>query len=296
MNPAIVLTDVRRSFGNQAVLRGVTASAAPGKVIGLLGRNGEGKTTLFKILLDMLAADSGSVQVLGQSPDGSGSLRQSVGYVPERPAFHGFMTVGEVFAFRSRLFRNWHAQKAAKLMKDLGLDAATGIRGASKGTLGKVAWVCAAAHDPSVFLLDEPTSGLDALVREDVLNHLIGELHDGFKTLLIANHRMEELAGVLDEVWLLQGGVIRSVHPVETLRTQACRLSGRLKEGAALPAGLPVVSLRTDGPVLELVVFERSLADMLAASGSFENLERAPLALGESLKYLLRLSEGGRHD
>jgi len=90
MNPAISLNGVRRSFGSNQVLRGVTVEAERGRVIGLLGRNGEGKTTLFRIILDMLAADSGSISVLGRSPDGIKRYQNRNGFTIEISRRHPF--------------------------------------------------------------------------------------------------------------------------------------------------------------------------------------------------------------
>ena len=230
MSTAIKLEGVRRSFGRKEVLRGVSATAETGKVVGLLGRNGEGKSTLFKILLDLLEPDEGRVEVLGERPDGSGRLRRRIGYVAERPAFHDFLSAGEVLEWRAKFFPEWDPARAEGLMRRLKLDPAVRVRGASKGQLAKLAWVCAAAHDPDLLLLDEPTSGLDALVREEVLGELIGELHAGGKTILIANHRMEELGGILDEVWVLSGGVGTARVELERLRVEACMVTARLHD------------------------------------------------------------------
>lgn len=296
MKPAILLENVTRSFGHNKVLRGVSACVTPGKVVGLLGRNGEGKTTLIKLMLDLLAVDTGCIQILGMSPDGTGAIRRRIGYVPERPVFHEFMTVGEVFTLRSRFFKGWKMEKAQALagQMDLGLD--TNIQGASKGTLGKTAWVCAAAHDPELFLLDEPTSGLDALVREDLLRHLIAELHETGKTIFVANHRMEELTGVLDEIWVLARGVLLSIHQVETLRTQACCITGRIKEGSDPFQEPALVLLSREGPLFEWAALDRETADRVAASGRLENLDRAPLPIETTLKLLLKAPEGGCYD
>ncbi|HVE12541.1 MAG TPA: ABC transporter ATP-binding protein, partial [Elusimicrobiota bacterium] len=173
MSLAIRLEGVRRSFGKKEVLRGVTARAETGKVIGLLGRNGEGKSTLFKILLDLLEPDAGAVEVLGAPLDGTGAIRSRIGYVPERPAFHEFLSFGEVLSWRARFFPSWDRSRAESLAARLGLEDSIPVRGASKGQLAKLAWVCAAAHEPDLLLLDEPTSGLDALVRDEVLQELV---------------------------------------------------------------------------------------------------------------------------
>ena len=285
--PAVEMTGLRRSFGGKQVLDGVSASIGRGRVVGLLGRNGEGKTTLLRILLDMLAADSGECRVLGMRPDGSGDIRAHVGYVPERPAFHPFMSIGEVLSLRAALFPSWDAGRAEPLCGRLGLDPASPVRGASKGTLGKLAWVCAAAHAPSLFFLDEPTSGLDALVREDLLDNLVGELHSSGKTFLITNHRMEELAGLLDEVWVLSEGVLQGIYPMESLR-RARRVVGRLREGARMPEGVQVLDLTMNGRLMECAVFEEDSVTRLAESGAFEGFDATPLGVDGAFKLLLR--------
>jgi ABC-2 type transport system ATP-binding protein len=290
LNP-IILESVTRSFDGRRVLDGLTVRAEAGKVIGLLGRNGEGKTTLFQVLLDLLAPDAGRVEVLGDRVDGSGAIRRRVGFVPERPAYHGFMTVGQVLALRSRLFPAWSAERAEALCRRLALDPATPVAGASKGTLGKLAWVCAAAHDPSLYLLDEPTSGLDALVRDEVLSGLVGELGEAGRTVVIASHRLDEVAGLLDEVWVLSGGRIAGVYDAETLRTEARRVSGRPAPGFALPEG--AAALEAAGPVGSWAALDFAARGRLFAAG-LEGPAEEPLPMSETLKALLVLHGGSR--
>src|SRR3989338_1208944 len=121
-HPVLTCRGLSKSFGPKKVLAGLDFEAAPGEVIGILGRNGSGKSTLFKILLDLTAPDWGSVSALGLSPDGSGKLRGLIGYVPEKPAFHGFMTVAETLAFRASFFGGWDKAKAEELCRTLELD------------------------------------------------------------------------------------------------------------------------------------------------------------------------------
>jgi len=295
MKSVIEIRDLKRSFGNREVLCGVSARAEAGKVIGLLGRNGEGKTTLFKILMDILGADSGFVEVLGKRPDGSAEIRQRVGFVPERPAFHEFMTVEEVFALRSDFFANWDQERARTLANRLDLDRSTPVRGASKGTLAKIAWVCAAAHDPELFLLDEPTSGLDAVVREKLLSEVIGELHDSGKTILIANHRMEEAAGMLDEVWILAGGKIARTYPMDKIRAEACKITGRLKDGPSRPADLAVIDLEAEEPITQWASLDKETTEAIKSARIFENAEFESLDVETSLRLMLQ-RDGGGHD
>ena len=290
MNP-IILDSVTRSFDGRRVLDGLTARADEGKVIGLLGRNGEGKTTLFKVLLGLLTPDSGRVEVLGTRVDDSGAARGLLGYVPERPAFHAFMTVGEVLALRAKLFHAWEPARASALCARLGLEPATKIAGASKGTLGKLAWVCAAAHNPSLYLLDEPTSGLDALVREEVLSGLVAELGESGRTVLIASHRLDELAPLLDEVWVMAGGKIAGIYDVERLRTEARRVSGRPGASFSMPPG--TAALESHGPLGAWAVLDSAARGRLLAAG-LEAVDDEPLPMNETLKVLLSLHGGAR--
>ena len=289
---ALTFHGITRVLGGRRVLDGASGSAEQGKVIGLLGRNGEGKTTLFKILLDLLAADSGEASVLGLRPDGSGKIRQLTGYIPERPSFHSFMSVSQVLALRASLFHKWDAARAAGLCKRLGLDPATRLEGASKGTLGKLAWVCAAAHDPALYLLDEPTSGLDALVREEVLSGLVSELGEAGKTVLVTSHRMDELAGLLDEVWVMAGGRIVAVHALDALRAEACVIGGRLRSADAPPAVPGAIPLGGEGLARSWAVLDKNTRERLLGCGALESPSVEPLPLDRAFSHLLSLKGG----
>ncbi|MDE2511684.1 MAG: ABC transporter ATP-binding protein [Elusimicrobia bacterium] len=290
MNP-IILDGVTRTFDGRRVLDGLTAQAGEGKVIGLLGRNGEGKTTLFKVLLDLLAPDAGRVEVLGDRLNGSGKVRRRVGYVPERPFFHDGLTVASALDLRAKLFDRWDAGRAGALCGRLGLSPDARVAGASKGTLGKLAWVCAAAHDPSLYLLDEPTSGLDALVREEVLSGLVAELGEAGKTVLIASHRLDEFAGLLDEVWVMAGGKIAGTYDAEALRTGASRITGRPGPGFRAPDG--VAALGTSGPVGAWAALDDAARGRLLAAG-LESADEEALPMTETLKALLTIHGGAR--
>lgn len=273
-----------KSFGGRKVLDSLDFEAAPGEVIGILGRNGSGKSTLFKILLDLVAADGGSVSALGLTPDGSGRLRGLIGYVPEKPAFHGFMTVEEVLALRAGFFTGWDAAKAGELCKRLELDRKAKAGALSKGGTAKLAWICAAAHNPRLLLLDEPTSGLDYLVRDHILNGLVGELAEGGRTIIISNHRMGEMGGLLDRVCVLKDGRIAADHPATLIKTEAYRVTMR---SGAIPAGEGIRELSRAGSLVELAVFGREKLAALKAGGLAAGAETTPLELDAAFKALL---------
>lgn len=279
---------VKRAYGKKQVLRGVSGSVARGRVVGLVGRNGEGKTTLLKIALDLLAPDEGRVSVCGRVPDGSGEIRQLAGYVPERPAFHGFMTFAEELKLRAGLFRNWDAAASAECAKRLGVDLNMRVSDANKGALAKFAWVCAASHRAELLLLDEPTSGLDALVREQVLGELVGRLQDEGKSVLIANHHAEEMGAILDEVWVLAGGTIAGVYDAEHLRRGTRLVKGRRGKGA-IPSGARAVHVMEDGALAACAALDEEAARLVVESGAVENAEVSAMDFSGAMKLLLRM-------
>lgn len=284
-DPVLTCKGLSKSFGSKKVLSSLDFEAAPGEVIGILGRNGSGKSTLFKILLDLIALDSGGVSALGLVPDGSGKLRGLIGYVPEKPFFHGFMTVEETLAFRASFFSRWDKAKAAALCKTLELDTKAKAGDLSKGNTAKLAWICAAAHNPKLLLLDEPTSGLDYLVRDHILNGLISELAEGGRTIIISNHRMGEMGGLLDRVCVLKEGRISADHRADFIKTETYKVILREEAPQAETPGMKV--LNRAGSVTELAVFGRDRMQELKNDGKIAGAEISALDLDSAFKALL---------
>jgi ABC-2 type transport system ATP-binding protein len=286
MNTGIELRDIYKSFGKKRVLRGVSGKIEKVNVVGLLGRNGEGKTTLFRILLDIIASDSGNASIFGMKPNGTGRIRLYTGYVPERPSFHEFMKIEDVFRLRSEFFPTWNWKKANEMAKALELDSKTAVKGASKGTLAKTAWICATAHNPQVLFLDEPTSGLDAVIRDSVLSHFVRELTQEGKTILVTNHHMEELLGVLDEVWILSGGRIVASYSLEELKQNAHQVTGRLKDPVAAQ-GLSLLHQQKMGDLVRWVVMNKESLYRIRQQGLLSQMEISSLPVEETFRLLL---------
>jgi ABC-2 type transport system ATP-binding protein len=286
MNTAIELHDIQKTFGKKRVLKGVSGKIEKGKVVGLLGRNGEGKTTLFRILLDIIASDSGDASVLGMKPNGTGKIRLHAGYVPERPSFHEFMKIEDVFRLRAEFFPTWNWQKTEEMAKALELDVKTAVKGASKGTLAKTAWICATAHNPQVLFLDEPTSGLDAVIRDSVLSHFVRELTQEGKTILVANHHMEELLGVLDEIWILADGRIVASYSLDELKQNAHQVTGRMKDSGSTQ-GLTLLHQQKMGDLVRWVVMNKETLHRIRQQELLTHLEISPLPVEETFRLLL---------
>lgn len=275
---------LRKSFGGKKVLAGLDLEAAAGEVIGILGRNGAGKTTLFKLVLDMLEPEGGEITLRGERPDGSGAIRRRIGYVPERPAFHAAMTGAEVFRFRAGFYPRWDMSKAEATAKRLELQLDKKTSAFSKGGLARLAWCCAVAHDPDLLLLDEPTSGLDYLIKDKILDGLIGELISAKKTVIIASHVMEDVFGLTDRLAVLSGGAISGSYTSEKLKNEAFWVSARLK-GNSAPAGL--TSLTLDGGLAGFGVIGKENLEALVKAPELEAAQHRQMTAPEIFKTLL---------
>ena len=205
MAPAAITVDrlvVER--GGREVLHGIDCAIESGRVTGLLGPSGGGKTTLLRCLVGVQRVRSGRVTVLGQ-PAGSADLRRRVGYVTQAPSVYGDLTVRE----NARYFAAVHGAGdggADAAVADVGLADRAGqvVATLSGGERARASLACALVSSPAVLVLDEPTVGLDPVLREDLWGRFHAMARAG-TTLIVSSHVMDE-AGRCDRLLLLRDG------------------------------------------------------------------------------------------
>ncbi len=207
MSELLRIERLSKSFGRRSVLRDFNLSVESGRVYGLLGLNGEGKTTLARILMGVIPADGGTIVVKGKKiAFGASAYKRDFGYVPEDPFFYDGMTVGGLLAFTAKFYPRWDANRAAADLERFGLDPKAKIAVLSRGTKLKLELVAALAARPELLILDDPTSGLDVPTRRDFLRDIIRELAASGTTVLFASHLVHELERVVERLLVLHGG------------------------------------------------------------------------------------------
>lgn len=207
--PALCFKSVTKTYsyshlGKTTVSRGVenlNLEIPAGEAFGLLGLNGSGKTTAFKLALGLLKPGSGEISILGLS---------QVGFLPELPYFYPFLTPEESLRFYGRLSGmagNELKDRVAETLRGVGLGAQSRrkIAELSKGTVQRLGLAQAMLHDPKLMLLDEPVSGLDPLAIKDFRDSL-ARLNENGKTLLISSHSISELEKLCHRVGILKEG------------------------------------------------------------------------------------------
>lgn len=209
MNAIVDIDGLTVRFGNKRVLDGLDLRLEPGAVTVLLGQNGQGKSTLLRVLLGVLRPRRGSVRVFGLDPlCAHRAVLQGVGYVPDVPDCPPWMTARDLFTFLRPHYPRWRDDLAGELCERLAVPLKTRFKSLSRGQGMKAMLVAALAPEPDLLLLDEPFAGLDPLVKEQVLQGVIGASKDGQRTVLCATHELEVAARIADRVLVLQDGRI----------------------------------------------------------------------------------------
>ncbi|MGV9315869.1 ATP-binding cassette domain-containing protein [Streptomyces sp. NPDC003691] len=233
MTKAITVSGLRKSFGRTRALDGLDLEVGAGEVHGFLGPNGSGKSTAIRVLLGMLRADAGRVELLGRDPwRDAVELHRRLAYVPGDVTLWRNLSGGEVIDLYGRLRGGLDRTRRAELIERFELDPTKKGRTYSKGNRQKVALVAAFASDVDVLVLDEPTSGLDPLM-EGVFQECVIQERDRGRTVLLSSHILSEVETLCDRV-----SIVRRGRTVETGSLAGLRHLTRTSVSAEL-AGPP---------------------------------------------------------
>jgi len=228
--PALAFESVTKSYsrshlGRTTITRGIEAvdlSVARGEAFGLLGLNGSGKTTTFKLALGLLTPGAGTIRVLGLPPSDS-RVHARIGFLPELPYFYPFLTPEESLSFYGRLSGLSGAalkKRVKATLETVGLLAHAGkkIGELSKGLVQRVGLAQALLHEPGLIVLDEPVSGLDPLAIKDIRD-LLARMNKSGVTLVLSSHSISELEKLCDRVGILkEGRLVRTIDQKEWRR------------------------------------------------------------------------------
>ena len=197
--------NINKSFGDKKILKEVNLTIPRGKIIGLLGKNGTGKSTLIKLINDLLTPDSGSILVNGKEV-GIDS-KKIISYLPERTYLDKSMTVDQVLEYFEDFYDNFDSKKARGLLKDLDLDTTQKLSKMSKGMQEKVQLVLVMSRRADLYILDEPLGGVDPATRDYILDTILTNFNEG-ASVIISTHLISDVERILDEVIFIDKGKI----------------------------------------------------------------------------------------
>ncbi|MCX7427942.1 MAG: ABC transporter ATP-binding protein [Planctomycetia bacterium] len=230
---------VCRRFGSKEVLRGVDLAVPRGSVVGLLGKNAAGKSTLIKCLLGLLRIDDGTIRVFNEEPWWlSAESKSRLGYVPQEVSLYGWMRVRQVVQYTAAFYPRWNAALAEKLVRQWELPPNDRVGPLSPGQLQKLAIVLALGHEPELLVLDEPVGTLDPVARRDFLRTILDIAQSETRTILFSTHITSDLERVADRVAILRDGRIVFHDELDVLKESVKRI--RITAARDLPASFAV--------------------------------------------------------
>ena len=220
MEYALDLDGVGKAYKGFA-LADVTFSLPRGYIMGLIGPNGAGKTTLIKLILNLVRRNSGVIRVLGlDNLAHEAEIKSRIGFVPDEPNYHADVTLRDLAAATSPMYRSWDNSLFLSLVSEFQLPMQKKFKVLSHGTRTKFALALALSHHAEFVILDEPTSGLDPVFRRELLDKLSGLMQDERVSILFSTHITSDLEKTADFItFLSEGRVVFSQPKGEILET-----------------------------------------------------------------------------
>ena len=211
------IKDLNKTFDKKEILKDINLSIKSGKIIGLLGKNGVGKTTLIKLINDLLTPTSGEILIKGKKI--GVETKKVISYLPERTYLNKQMKVSEVIDYFEDFYDNFDSEKSKKLLKDLDLDINQKLTKMSKGMQEKVQLVLVMSRNADLYVLDEPLGGVDPATRDYILDTILSNFNEN-ASVIISTHLISDIEKILDEVIFIDKGQIVLQSDADKLRNK----------------------------------------------------------------------------
>jgi len=252
MHEALVVNDVSKRYDDHVAVSDLSLEVPTGSIYGILGPNGAGKTTTVRMVMNIIARDSGCITLLGADPATDRGVLRKVGYLPEERGLYKKMTVLDVICFFGRLKgmpARLARREASSWLKRMGLGdwEFAKVDTLSKGMQQKVQFIATIIHNPQLLILDEPTAGLDP-VNQEVLRDAILAFRNAGGTVVFSTHNMDQAEQLCDFVCVIAGGRKVLDGPLQELKRTHAGNRYRVRFESPATAGTTLVE-NASGPI-----------------------------------------------
>ena len=215
--PLVYLDHVTKNYGHEVALMDVSLNIQPGRIIGLLGPNGSGKTTIIKLINGLLQPSLGNIYIHGQLP--SPASKKVVSYLPDTTYLNENIKINDAIRYFQDFYTDFNVQRAYQLLNDLHLHPNQKLNTLSKGNKEKVQLILVMSREADLYVLDEPIGGVDPAARDYILRTIIQNRRPN-SSVLISTHLIADIEQVLDEAIFINQGRILLHENTTVLRNQ----------------------------------------------------------------------------
>lgn len=215
MDNILECNGIIKKYGSFTALNNISLQIEPGRIIGLLGPNGSGKTTFIKIVAGLLTPNAGTVTVNGL-PVGT-QTKAIVSYLPDKNYLNNWMNVNQLIDYFNDFYSDFDKVKAYEMLGRLNITPDQRLKNMSKGTKEKVQLILVMSRNASIYLLDEPIGGVDPAARDYILNTIVTNYNEN-GSIIISTHLIADIEQVLDDVVFIKNGNIVLTSSVDEIR------------------------------------------------------------------------------
>ncbi|WP_231445893.1 ABC transporter ATP-binding protein [Brevibacterium zhoupengii] len=278
MTTVIDVRNLTKTYKQTTALNNVSLSIEQDSIYGLLGRNGAGKTTLMSILTAQNFATSGEVEIFGENPYENSRVLNRMCFVRESQKYPDDATAKHALATARLFFPRWDQAFAEELIADFALPLKTPIKKLSRGQQSAIGVIIGLASRAEVTFFDEPYLGFDAVARQMFYDHLIADYTECPRTIVLSSHLIDEVADLIENVIVIDGGEIIMNESTEEARSRAINVVGDAESVQRLIAGREVIHREALGRVSS-VTFLGRLSDTDREFITQTNLDLTPVSL-----------------
>lgn len=225
--PLLQIKNLRKSYGSFEVLRGITFDIPQGQIVGLLGPNGCGKSSMIKSIVGLINDYEGEILINGQAP--GVESKKVVAYLPEKNYLPPWMTPKSAINYMADFYKNFDKEKALAMASTFELNMKQKLKTMSKGQQEKLHLILVMCRKADLYVLDEPLGGVDVVARDFILETILKN-HAENSTILLSTHLIYDIERILDRVLMVKGGTLAVNTKVEQIRSNGNTVENLFRE------------------------------------------------------------------
>lgn len=285
--------EIEKSYRSNRVLQSINFTIENEKIVGLIGRNGVGKSTLLSLLAGHLKPSKGEIRIFGNTPFNNLKVATDLILIDDKMIFPPNFTLGDIFKMGKDFYPKWQEDLAQKLLAYSNIPIKSLHQNLSKGQRSTFNLIYGLATRCAVTLLDEPMNGVDEMLRMDMYRVILKEYIAYPRTIVISSHHLQEIEHLLEEIILIDDGVVKLHAPIEEVKEMLVSLKGDEAEVKAVINNQEVLIERQSAIGYEVII-EKSHIDMRKLQNT--NVNVSTLSASEVCNCLTTNKNGGIDD